>query len=465
MAAQAQKQNKVLRIGIVQDGKIVQERLIKSGESVSIGESTKNTFVLPPTSLPKRFTLFHCKGGKYTLHISQEMKGKVAYKDAIASLSQLREKGDAPRKGNVWQLPLTESNRGKVGIQNVTVLFQFVPPPPEPVTAIKREDFRPRLIEEDDPVFMGFLGLFTALAVVMMIYVANAEPITRVDLATIPDRFTKVVLAPEEPEPTEPLEVDEGEGEQIVPEETDQADASEDTEETEQEETAEQEEEAAPELSEAEKAAAEEARQEALRQQAVEESPLLAALIATRGEGGGATDDPYGQGDSVGQNLDEALKSVTGVQASTTEKAAARGSKGGEGRGDADIGDLAQAKGGSGDLTTGPKTEVKGTVKTGSADLDFVEGDADAVRKVVRKYTGQIKYCYERRLKENPSLEGRVEVQWNISDGRVTSASLFANTTGDDELGSCIISKIKKWRFPADQVEGEVIYPFVLTGG
>jgi hypothetical protein len=108
---------------------------------------------------------------------------------------------------------------------------------------------------------------------------------------------------------------------------------------------------------------------------------------------------------------------------------------------------------------------VKGNVKTGSADLDFVEGDADAVRKVVRKYTGQIKYCYERRLKENPSLEGRVEVQWTITDGRVTSASLFANTTGDDELGACIISKIKKWRFPADQVEGEVIYPFVLTGG
>lgn len=465
MAAQAQKQNKVLRIGIVQDGKIIQERLIKSGESVSIGESTKNTFVLPPTSLPKRYTLFHAKGGKYTLHISEEMKGKVAYKDAIASLAQLREKGDATRKGNVWHLPLTEGNRGKVGIQNVTVLFQFVPPPPEPVTAIKREDFRPRLIEEDDPVFMGFLGLFTALAAVMMIYVANAEPIERVDLATIPDRFTKVVLAPDPPEPSEPLEIEDGEGTEISPEETEKP-SEETAEKTEDvaEDTPPKEDVPKPEKTEAQKAAEEQARQDALRAEA-ESSPLLAALIATRGEGGGATDDPYGQGDTVGQNLDEALKSVSGVQASSTEKAAARGSKGGDGRGDADIGDLASSKGGTGELAAGPKIEVTGNVTTGTADLDFVEGDADAVRKVVRKYTGQIKYCYERRLKENPSLEGRVEVQWTISDGRVTSASLFTNTTGDDELGSCIVSKIKKWRFPADQVEGEVIYPFVLTGG
>ena len=135
-----------------------------------------------------------------------------------------------------------------------------------------------------------------------------------------------------------------------------------------------EEKEAPKELSEAEKAAAEQARQEALQQQAIEESPLLAALIATRGEGTGATDDPYGQGDSVGQNLDQALQSVTGVQASTAEKAAARGSKGGGGRGDADIGDLAQAKGGTGELSSGPKTEIKADVKTGNADLDFVEG-------------------------------------------------------------------------------------------
>ncbi len=464
MAAQAQTQKKVLRIGIVQDGKIVQERLIKSGESVSVGESTRNTFVFPPTSLPKRYTLFHCKGGRYTLHISEEMKGKVAYKDAIVGLPQLRARGDTLRKGNVWHLPLGEGNRGKVSIKNITILFQFVPPPPEPITAIKREDFRPRLIEEDDPVFLGFLGLFTALACVIGIYVANAEPVERIDLSTIPERFTHIVLEPELDDIPEPELDEEGEGTEVAAEEEEAA-ASEGGEEDEAEEEAGGEEEEQAPLTEAEQAAAEEARQAALEAQAIEESPLLAALIATRGEGGGSTDDPYGQGDAVGQNLDQALSTVTGVQASTAEKAAAREGKGGGGRGDADIGDLAQAKGGSGELATGPKTEVKGSVKTGSADLDFVEGDTDAVVKVVRKYTGQIKYCYERRLKENPGVAGRVEVQWTITDGRVTSASLFANTTGDDELGSCIISKIKKWRFPSDQVEGEVIYPFVLTPG
>ena len=52
MASQTQPA-KVLRIGIIQDGKIVRERLIKPGESVKVGESARNTFVFPKTSLPR----------------------------------------------------------------------------------------------------------------------------------------------------------------------------------------------------------------------------------------------------------------------------------------------------------------------------------------------------------------------------------------------------------------------------
>jgi hypothetical protein len=42
---------KVLRIGIILDGKIVQERIFGPGDSVTIGESSKSTFVIPKTSL------------------------------------------------------------------------------------------------------------------------------------------------------------------------------------------------------------------------------------------------------------------------------------------------------------------------------------------------------------------------------------------------------------------------------
>ena len=40
--------------------------------------------------------------------------------------------------------------------------------------------------------------------------------------------------------------------------------------------------------------------------------------------------------------------------------------------------------------------------------------------------------------------------------------TVFANSTGSDALGKCIVGKIRTWRFPAE-VSGDVIFPFVLT--
>ena len=38
--------DRVLRVGIVQRGRIVEERLVRGRGTVTIGESTRNTFVL-----------------------------------------------------------------------------------------------------------------------------------------------------------------------------------------------------------------------------------------------------------------------------------------------------------------------------------------------------------------------------------------------------------------------------------
>ena len=78
MAAQSQPA-KVLRIGIIQDGKIVQERLIKSGETVTVGESAKNTFVFPKTHLPQaEFAVFRASSKGYELRFTDQMRGKIS---------------------------------------------------------------------------------------------------------------------------------------------------------------------------------------------------------------------------------------------------------------------------------------------------------------------------------------------------------------------------------------------------
>ena len=45
---------RILRIGIVQGGRIVEERLIRKRDNISIGWSSKATFAVPSETLPKQ---------------------------------------------------------------------------------------------------------------------------------------------------------------------------------------------------------------------------------------------------------------------------------------------------------------------------------------------------------------------------------------------------------------------------
>ena len=445
MAAQAQAK-KVLRIGIIQDGKIVQERLIEAGETVSVGDGADNTFVFPKTRLPSNFEIFRVVDDGYALAFTEDMKGKISSGGAVVGLDKLRtdpsvEKGEAS-----WLLPLTQQDRGKVTVDNVTILFQFVAPPPvQAVKPLAAMDFRPRLFEEDDPVFLGFMAVFSGLAAVLMIWVWNAPPPRELSIEEIPDRFTQLVLDP----PT-PVEAPEVEADIVDPNQR-----SEQEPETEPEPTNEpQEREPQTEVERARSAS----------QQAAEVMgrSLMLQMITTAGANGeGVAADLLSEGDGGIADLDAALSEVGGVAVATAD---ASGQRGGSGTGneDVDIGDLAGVAGGAAEVGGGPEIEVQGDVNLGSGQIDSDIGDAESVRQVVQNNFGQLEYCYTQQLRANPSLAGRVEVEWYVRDRRVTSATVFANTTGNSELGDCIVGKIKRWRF-SEAVEGEILYPFVFS--
>lgn len=459
-AASRQKLVKVLRIGILQDGKIVQEKRIGVGNTVTVGASPKATFSYPLPKVPRKFPLFVAKGDKYFLRFLPAMQGKIAYKDGVHGLESLGKRGDAKRKGDVWVLPLTEKNRGKISIDNVTVLFQFVPAPPEPLTPTYKTDFRPKLFTEDDPVFLGFLGLFTLLAAVFVVYVNSVPTPALLPADVMPERFVKLVIPPSDTNPDDIDEPDldeDGDGPTVAKEKEEQAGGGE-AEQTEPTEVRQK---------TAEEKAAEEIRRKQQMEQEVMEKSLLLKLIGTRGESasGTYTDDLFGEGDGVGTDLDAALAEVGGVEQGTYEALGEkRGTGSGTGRDDASIGDLAKARGGDASVGSGPATKVSGRVSSGTVDVSG--GDPAKIKAAIGKYTGQVKACYEQRLKSNPALNGRVELLWYITGGRVTSVEVLGNSTDDSELASCIARKVRTWRFPADlEADTEVMYPFILAPG
>src|SRR5262245_38754642 len=123
---------KVLRIGLVQGGKVIEERVIKQRTHVTIGPSEKSMFVVPSKNIPAQFRLFELNGGDYFLNFLDGMTGRVALKTGISDLAAL--KAQAKRiplgTGQMYQVQLSEEARGKVVVGETTFLFQFVAPPP-----------------------------------------------------------------------------------------------------------------------------------------------------------------------------------------------------------------------------------------------------------------------------------------------------------------------------------------------
>jgi TonB family protein len=133
---------------------------------------------------------------------------------------------------------------------------------------------------------------------------------------------------------------------------------------------------------------------------------------------------------------------------------------GGFGEGLIGLGDLGTIGGGGlGDPPAG------GAVNVRAGDAN-VRGSLsrDVIQRVIRRHLNEVRYCYERGLAGDPSLQGRVTVSFIISpSGNVQSASVADSTLSNPGIESCITNAVNRWTFP--RPEGGIVmvnYPFVL---
>ena len=129
MRAVAATGPKVLRIGLVQSGRVIEERIIKQRTHVTVGPNEKNMFVVAAGNLPATFRLFELVGNDYAMNFVEGMTGRVALPTGISDLAVLKGQARRTQQG-AYQIRLTEDSRGKVVVGDTTFLFQFVAPPP-----------------------------------------------------------------------------------------------------------------------------------------------------------------------------------------------------------------------------------------------------------------------------------------------------------------------------------------------
>ena len=449
---------KILRIGIIQGGRIVEERLVRKRENITIGQSAKNMFVVPSEALPRNWLLFEASGSQYVAHFSDGMDARIAVGNEIISLSQLKQTGKIQKKGTSWPLPLDERSRGKISLADMTILFQFVtPPPPQPRPQLPAS-VRGSALTGVDWFFTTIAAISFLLHLILIIYLRNVDWPRKPDIEAIPDRFVQMVVKKPEEKKVEEKKVAEAKKEE--------------EKKPEKKKGADEEKKSAPkhEMTEEEKAKAaeEKARLDAERRARLSEqvkSTGLLKLLGAKADGDGSIADVLGKGD-VDRDQEKAFQGVGGVGVANNNDQLRGIKSGGSGSGRvASVGGLrgggSIAGGGTGAAATEKK--VSGVVK---GEAPAVDGELDPamVAKEVRTRLGAIKACYERALKRNPNLSGKVVIHWTITQaGTVSGVDVEQDTLGDAEVASCIKSLIARWRFPAPSGGSvEVSFPFVF---
>ena len=91
--------------------------------------------------------------------------------------------------------------------------------------------------------------------------------------------------------------------------------------------------------------------------------------------------------------------------------------------------------------------------------------DRNQIKKVIRRNMASLRWCYEKTLKRDPKLQGKLVISFEISPtGLVRDAKITRSTAKDTQFESCIMSRIGRLRFPAskDGAAQKVSFPFVF---
>ena len=455
-----QSGSKVLRVGLFRDKKIVEERIVRRRETVSIGTAAKNHLIIRsgtlPAKLESRFELFQLVGDDYILNFTSEMSGKIALPGGVQKLEHLRDTGAARNAGTHFQIKLADTSRGNIKIGDFTVFFEFVAAPPITPKPQLPAAVQRGFVKNIDWTFTTWVIFSYMLFFGFIIYMENAD--WKVDKGSqeVPESLARLVFeAPIEPPTVQEELVEEGEGE-----EKEEAEGK------------------APEKQPSKAAGkgpvgAEQAGESAegrarIAQEAAAQAEAM--LLGALGGSGGALGDVL-SGGAVTGNAADVLAQASGVGVATKSEAGTLRTRSGGGSGrSAGLGSLKKGQGAGKAAQEGQaiqEREVRGNVGLSSGGDIGGSGEFDQalVQRQIKQRLKSITRCYESELRKNPNLSGKVTVTFTIQErGNVTDAKASENTTGSPAVADCVTRTISRFRFNPGPDGGSVTfrYPFVF---
>lgn len=443
---------RVLQVALLWGDTLLEVQHFKDGVPVTIGEAKKNFFNVFTPSVGKSHVLAVSK--KDVLEVRAPAgsrafvtnQGNVRTKDALRAAGALSgQAGDDAEQ----RFTLGLHDRVEVSLGTVSFVARYVKPSPV-ITAASLQD-------SDFTFFkIASICMLAGLAVVLaMVLTPRQEQPQSADIFESQQRVAKFLITPEKRLEAKKLQLS-------APEEG--AKAKDEEGKFGKEEAKQQE--AAP--SKPGTPVVDKSKKEKDRQ-AVGKVGLLGAF---QGMKGGAS-DVFGPG-GFGTGINDALGGLKGGAAmGDAQGVGGVGSRGtGKGGGGTALGigglgtqGTGRGTGGSGGIDLGGRG--KSITKVIPGKTTVVGGlDKDVIAKVIRRHQGEIKYCYESELNKDPSLAGKVAVSFVIDPtGAVSDASVSETTLNNAAAERCMLSRIRRWKFPEPKGGGvvSVTYPWLFS--
>jgi predicted flap endonuclease-1-like 5' DNA nuclease len=430
---------KVLRIGLIQGGRVIEERIVKQRTSVSVGASEKNMFVIPGGDLPPQFRLFELIGSGYCLNFTAGMQGRVTLPGGSSDLNELRAQARSAGH-SAHQIELTDDCRGKLVIGDTTFLFQFVAPPAlQPRPQLPGSVTRGAAAADLPTTVIAAVSFLIHFCAIGAIYSDWLDPVIDYDV-NVSALVETVKALPAPPPVEEPAEV--------TPEEQDPSKAPKaDT----------------PKPVQKAFQSSAGAKEHLTKSQAAalsnELQSLEMATLAALAGIGPATASVLQTGEISTQALDAAAASEAGV--SSGPGGLKLGGSGGTlrpgavGGGLASIGTASKAAG-TGSGATAVVTGPRGSASVGDAAV--AGGTVSDASRVVAQMRAGFRACYNRGLAENPDIEGKIALSIRVGPtGQVVGVTATKTGNIPDSVIECVKSRATSASFAAPQGGAAVV--------
>lgn len=446
--ARPEPQARVLQVALFWREVMLEVRHFRDGAPVTVGEGRGVAFTLSSPQVGRRHVLAVSRPERLELRVPRgagcfvTRDGEVRTKDSLRAEGALREEGSQ----QLFSLGLHE--RAEVSLGELSLVLRYVRP--SPLVGVP-------VVDESNRAFLWLTLLCLVLAgalLASMRLVPRTERLSDNDMEARRQWVAKLLVTPQrKAEIQKRLERNKGEREGAKAKE--------------EEGKLGQEEEKKPEAEPSKPGVPTGTKREQDKRK-VSQVGLLGAVSNLKG-GASQLFGPGGLGSGINDKLG-GLKAGAGLGEAQGTGRGSRGSGPGGGGTGLGLGGLGTkgdgpGAGGTGGIDLSGRTKTVTRIIPGRTTV--IGGlDKDVIARVIRQHQNEIKYCYETELNKDPSLAGKVAVAFTIdAAGTVSEASVTESTLGSPAAESCILSRIRRWKFPEPKGGGvvAVTYPWLFS--